>query len=162
MKISVIAAIGRNRELGKAGAEKLLWNIPEDFEHFKKTTMGKPVIMGLNTYNSIGRPLPGRLNIVLSKDPVEIQGVTVVDSLEKAYEVARATGADEVFNMGGASVYAQGIKDADRLYLTLIDADFPEADVFFPAYEHLFTKKIGVPKVSQNEQFCYQFVTLEK
>lgn len=162
MKISLIAAIGKNRELGKAGAAKLLWNIPEDFEHFKKTTMGKPVIMGLNTYHSIGRPLPGRINIVLAKDPQHIDGVFIARSLPEAYEIARVTGTDEVFNIGGASVYAQGINDADRVYVTLIDADFPEADVFFPAYEHIFTKKIGVPKVSQNQQFCYQFVTLEK
>lgn len=162
MRISLIAAIGKNRELGKAGAEKLLWNIPEDFTHFKKITSGHPVIMGLNTFRSIGKPLPGRLNIVLSNEALTLGGVTVVGSLGAAYDVARATGTDEVFNIGGASVYAQGVEHADRLYLTLIDAVFPQADVFFPAYEHVFTKKIGAPTSSSNNEYCYQFVTLEK
>lgn len=161
-RVSIIAAIGRNRELGKAGSEKLLWHIPEDFAHFKKITLGKPVIMGLHTYRSLGKPLPGRLNIVLSKELIAIPGVTVVASFSEAYAEAQKAGTDEIFNIGGASIYAQGLHDADRLYLTLIDADFPEADVFFPSYETLFTKTVAPPASSGNEKFCYQFVTLEK
>ncbi|MFZ2593462.1 MAG: dihydrofolate reductase [Minisyncoccia bacterium] len=161
-RISIIAAIGKNRELGKAGSEKLLWHIPEDFAHFKKITLGKPVIMGLNTFRSLGKPLPGRMNIVLSKEPLVIEGVTVVASFQEAYAEAQKAGTDEIFNIGGASIYAQGLQDADRLYLTLIDADFADADVFFPAYETLFTRTVKPPVTSGNEKFCYQFVTLEK
>ena len=158
MKISMIAAIGKNRELGAGNA--LLWHIPEDLTYFRNMTRGKPVIMGSKTYRSIGKPLPGRLNIVLSKDSQKIDGVTVVNSLADAYEVARASGTEEVFNIGGASVYALGLKDVDTLYLTHVDATFPNADAFFPPYEHLFTRVKGT--AGGNTEYCYEFVEYER
>ena len=125
MKISMIAAIGKNRELGAGNT--LLWHIPEDMSFFRTMTKGKPVIMGSKTFTSIGKPLPGRLNIVLSREDKKIEGATVVTSLHDAYEVAQKSGAEEVFNIGGASVYALGLKDVDTLYLTHVDAVFPQA-----------------------------------
>ncbi|MFM2414463.1 MAG: dihydrofolate reductase, partial [Candidatus Parcubacteria bacterium] len=101
MKKSMIAAVGKNRELG--AANQLLWNIPEDMKFFREMTKGKPVIMGSNTYKSIGRPLPGRLNIVVSRKQQTVPGVTVVSSLAEAYAVARGSGAEEVFNIGGSA-----------------------------------------------------------
>lgn len=129
--ISIIAVIGKNRELGKDG--KLLWHVPGDLPRFKKITTGHPVIMGRKTYESIGKPLPGRTNIVIShslKDP----NVTVVDALENAIEIAKKSpGADEIFVIGGGQIFSQAIDIADRLYLTIVDKT-ADADTFFPDY----------------------------
>lgn len=130
-KISIIAAIGRNRELGKDN--QLLWHIAEDLKHFKEKTLGHAVIMGQKTFDSIGKPLPDRLNIVLSLDPdLIIDGVAVCNSIDDAINVARDY-FNEIFVIGGGSIYKQFIDRADKLYLTLVDADF-DADVFFPEY----------------------------
>jgi dihydrofolate reductase len=168
---SIIAAIGKNRELGAKNA--LLWEIPEDMQYFRETTRGKPVIMGLNTFRSIGRALPGRPNIVLTKNKAgegvagiaALAHVTFAESLAEAYKIAEVKavelGVDEIFNIGGGSVYAQGLLDADRLYITLVDAAFPNADIFFPAYEHVFTTVVELHE-SKNDAFGYTFITLEK
>lgn len=124
----MIAVIGKNRELGKDN--HLVWNIPSDLKRFRDITRGHAVIMGRKTLESIGHPLPDRKNIVITHQKV-IPGVTVTSSLDEA--IAQA-GEGEVFIIGGASVYAQGIAKADRLYLTLVDAAAPSADAFFPAY----------------------------
>lgn len=158
MKISMIAAIGKNRELGAGNT--LLWDIPEDMQFFREKTKGKPVIMGSKTFESIGHALPGRLNIVLSREPKQYEGATVVSTLRDAYACAEHSGAEEVFNIGGATVYALGIKDVHMLYLTHIDATFPEADAFFPSYEHLFKRITG--RTSGNEKYCYEFVEYER
>ena len=125
--ISLIAALDASGGLGREG--QLLCHLPEDLKQFKALTLGKPIIMGRKTYQSIGRPLPKRLNIVLSHDPSPIAGVTVVPSLEQAVQC----GADvpEIMIIGGASVYAQALPLAQRLYLTRIQHQFV-ADVFFP------------------------------
>lgn len=168
---SIIAAIGKRRELGAQNA--LLWHIPEDMKHFRNSTRGKPVIMGLNTFISLPTALPGRPNIVLTKERGDERAqnaalhplVTLATSLDEAYaiaeEKARELGVDEFYNIGGASVYAQGLAAAERLYLTCIDAEFPAADVFFPAYEHLFTKVLA-RHASSDASYCYEFITLEK
>ena len=162
-RASIIAAIGRNRELGGTvdGKTDLLWHIPEDFKHFKKTTMGKPIIMGSTTYESIGKALPGRLNIVLSHDKEYIaNGCTVAHSLDEAVERASKEGTDEMFIIGGGFVYKQALEQGmvDRMYLTIIDADFKNADVFFPEYSN-FTK-IVEERESKDKTFSYKFVTL--
>lgn len=158
--VSLIAAIGRNRELGKRGAEQLLWHIPEDFAHFKTITMGKPVIMGSKTYESIGKPLPGRHNIVIAQaEAYTAPGCTVVHSIDDAVAAANKAGSNEVFFIGGGYVYAQAIAYADRLYLTLIDADFPTADLFFPPYDDFI---VVSEEQGENEQYTYKFVTLER
>ena len=126
--IELIAAASRN---GVIGADnRLLWRIPEDFAHFKRTTMGAPVVMGRRTWESIGRALPGRLNIVISRRaPVLPEGVLAARSLEEA--LALAAGSPRIFVLGGGEIYRQAMPFADRIWLTRIDADF-EGDAYFP------------------------------
>ncbi len=145
--IRMIAAIGRNRELGKGN--DLLWKIPDDLKRFKELTRGHPIVMGRKTYESLPvRPLPGRTNIVITRQNVEEKyggepSVTCVGSWEEALRVATtAAGADEIFVIGGAQIYAMALEYADVLHLTQIDAEAPDADTFFPAYEHLFGREI--------------------
>ncbi len=165
MIISIIAAIGENRELGKNN--QLLWHIPADLNHFKKITNGHPVIMGRKTFASIGKPLPNRTNIVVSHDKnFRAEGIHVFSSLEEAIDFARSLchsresgnlNNNEVFIIGGASIYAQGIKFADKLYLTLIRATRPDADAFFPDYAE-FKKIISR---EEKEESGYKFTFLE-
>lgn len=132
--VSAIAAMSQNLVIGKDN--KLLWHIPEDFKHFKKTTMGKPVIMGRKTYLSLGKPLPGRTNIVITSKPDEIEGdvvlaSTVEEALIKAVEIAHETNVDEIFVIGGGQIYEAALPAIDRIYLTVINKDY-EGDTFFP------------------------------
>lgn len=132
-RLSIIAAIGKNGELGKGN--KLLWHIPEDMKWFRETTRGHPVIMGRKTYESIGRPLPKRDNIVITRDRVwNDTGVFVKYSLDEAVAFARERDREEVFVIGGGEIYKQAIEYVERLYLTIVHADFPDADTFFPDY----------------------------
>lgn len=155
----MISAIGRkDRAIGFQNA--LLWHIPEDFKYFKETTSGHVVIMGENTYWSIGRPLPNRTNIILSIDPnFSPEGCLIVRSIEEALEKAKEVEQEEIFIIGGASVYRQFLPFADRLYLTLVEGDF-EADTFFPDYSE-FKKEIFRDEC-ENGTFRFAFVTLEK
>jgi len=136
----MIAAIGKNRELGKGN--DLLWKIPEDLKRFKEITKGHPIIMGRKTFDSIGRLLPGRTNVVITRDSNwAVEGTFPIISMEKAIELAKLKpGNEEVFIIGGGQIYDLGLPYADKLYLTLID-DSKEADSFFPEYEHAFPKK---------------------
>ncbi|STX40576.1 dihydrofolate reductase [Legionella donaldsonii] len=126
--ISLVAAVDENRGLGKDN--HLLCHLPADLKHFKTLTMGKPIIMGRNTYDSIGKPLAGRLNIILSRRNHSLEGVEIVDSLTKA--LALVKNAPEVMIIGGATVYEQALGLASQVYLTVIHHQF-DADVFFPA-----------------------------
>ncbi len=159
MRISMISAIARkDRAIGFKNA--LLWHIPEDFKHFKETTSGHVVIMGENTYTSIGRPLPNRTNIVLSIDPnFSPEGCVVVSSIEEALAKAKEVERDEIFIIGGASIYRQFLPYANRLYLTLVEGDF-EADTFFPDYSE-FQKEISREEC-ENGTFRFTFVILER
>ena len=139
-RVAIIAAIGKNRELGLHG--KLLWYIPEDMRRFKEITTGHPVIMGRKTWESLPekfRPLPGRTNIVVTRqEDYRASGATVVNSLEEARAAAaRAEGADEIFVIGGGGIYTAALPYATCLYLTIVD-DTAEADTFFPEYEKEF------------------------
>lgn len=139
--ISIIAAIGRNRELGNAG--KLLWQLPEDLKRFKEITSGHPVIMGRKTWESLPerfRPLPDRTNVVVTRQSgYKAPGALVADSLEAARATAaRAAGSSEIFVIGGGELYALALPHSSRLYLTLVDATAP-ADTFFPAYKDKFS-----------------------
>jgi dihydrofolate reductase len=158
-KISMIAAIAtKDRAIGFQN--QLLWHIPEDFKHFKETTLGHAIIMGENTYRSIGRPLPNRTNIVLSQDKGFVpEGCSVVRSVEEALEKARSVEPEEVFVCGGASVYRQFLPYADRLYLTLVEGEY-EADTFFPDYGD-FSRELSW-RASQDGTYRYSFVTLER
>ncbi|MEI7429456.1 MAG: dihydrofolate reductase [Betaproteobacteria bacterium] len=129
--ISLIAAVAKNRVIGKGN--QLLWHLPEDMRHFRETTRGKAVIMGRKTWESLPdsfRPLPGRHNIVVSRNPAyQATGATLVASLEEAK--LKAGEAEEVFIIGGAELYQQAMQIADRLYLTEIAENF-EGDAYFP------------------------------
>ncbi|ADW75358.1 MULTISPECIES: type 3 dihydrofolate reductase [Rahnella] len=130
MIISLIAALATDRVIGMENA--MPWHLPGDLAWFKRNTLNKPVIMGRKTFESIGRPLPGRLNIVISSKPGEHEGVTWVTSVDAA--LAAAGDVEEVMVMGGGRVYEQLLPKANRLYLTHIDAEV-EGDTHFPDYE---------------------------
>ena len=133
MSTKIIAAIGKNYELGANNT--LLWHLPGDMKFFRETTRGATVVMGRLTYESIGRPLPNRRNIVISKkSDLSPEGAEVYPSLEAAMETAKQSDGD-IFIIGGASVYEQSLKYADELILTEIDCEYPEADVFFPRFD---------------------------
>lgn len=130
MKISIIAAVAKNNVIGNKN--QIPWHLPADMKHFKETTMGHSIIMGQNTFKSIGHALPGRTNIILTFDEdFKSEGCIAVNSTEEALRIASAKGESEVFIIGGASVYKQFIGISDRLYITKIDKNF-EGDTFFP------------------------------
>ena len=130
MKISMVVAMAEQRVIGLDN--DMPWHLPADLQHFKKVTLGKPVIMGRKTYESIGRALPGRLNIVVSRDPsLMISGVTCVTCVEEAILAAKQ--AEEVMIIGGATIYNHFLSVADRLYLTFIDLQV-KGDTHFPDY----------------------------
>ena len=143
--IAMIAAIGKNRELGKGN--ELLWHIPEDLKRFRSLTNGHPCIMGRKTFESIlgytqGKPLPGRTNIVVTRDATwTYDGVIIASSLEEAIAKGRELDETEVHIGGGQQIYEQALPHIDKLYLTLVD-DEKQADSFFPLYEDVFTKKV--------------------
>jgi dihydrofolate reductase len=153
--ISIIAAIDEKRGLGKMG--KLAWHISEDLKRFKEITLGHSVIMGRKTFESIGKPLPNRKNIVITQDPqFNKEGVIIVNSIEDALEEA---GKGEVFVIGGAQIYNQAIEIADKLYLTLVDGDFA-CDTFFPDYSSFTQEKfIGA---GEENAVRYKFIELTK
>ena len=162
-RTAIIAAMGKNRELGLRG--KLPWRIPDDMQRFKTLTMGNSVIMGRKTWESIPekfRPLPGRTNIVITRQTnYEAKGALVTDSLESARAAAaRAEGADEIFVIGGGEIYREALPFTDRFYLTLVD-DAAEADTFFPSYEDIFTKKISEERRELNG-LMYRWIELAK
>ena len=159
MRISTIAAVGENRELGKKN--ELIWPIRDDLKRVKELTMGHPLIMGQKTYESIGRPLPGRTNIVLTQDDTYApEGCVMAHSLDEAFEKAREVEDEEIFVFGGAYVYAQTIEITDRLYLTLIHDTDQDADAFFPEYE-AFTKVIEKEEREQ-DGLKYDWLILER
>ena len=128
MIISLISAMGRDRVIGINNT--LPWRLQADLKHFKQITMGKPVLMGRKTYESIGKPLPGRTNIIISRDgDYRVPGCIVAHSIDAA--LASAAGHEEIMVIGGAALYEQMLPRADRLYLTLIDEDF-KGDAWFP------------------------------
>jgi dihydrofolate reductase len=158
MIISIIAAMDSKRGLGKDN--KLLFKIPEDFQRMQKLTMGHPIIMGRKTFASIGRVLPGRLNIVVTHDASRVQdGLVFAFSLEEALKIASEDERNEIFIFGGGQIYQQAIAKADRLYLTLVEGDFG-ADTFFPDYSN-FTKVISEEE-HESSGYKYKFLTLEK
>mgnify|MGYP003393249244 CR=1 FL=1 len=157
MKISMIAAIASgNRALGKNG--DLIYKIPEDLKRFKEITSGHPIIMGRKTFESIGRPLPNRVNIVITRDPnFSVEGVNTVHSLDEA--LRQAQGDDEVFIIGGGQIYNEAIKKADKLYLTIVEGS-PEADTFFPDYSEF--KKVVFEEEYEENRIKYKFVDLQR
>lgn len=167
--ISIIAAMGRNRELGAKNA--LMWHIPGELPRFKQITMGHPIIMGRKTFESIGRVLPGRANIVITRDTSFARdGIIVCSSVEQAIEFGKEAEENrlrqgsgesmEIFIIGGGQIYEQALRLTDKLYLTLVDKEFPEADTFFPKYKEF--DKVIFEEEGESEGLKYKFVTLEK
>ena len=134
MKKCIIVAIADNNAIGKDNA--LLWHISEDLKFFRSTTVGCPVIMGRKTYESIGRPLPKRLNIIVSRKGYDApEGVLVVDSIEKGYEVAKEQGAEKCFVIGGGQIYTQAMQIADEMVITHVHTVIEDADTYFPVID---------------------------
>jgi dihydrofolate reductase len=136
LPLCLIAALAQNRVIGRDN--QMPWHLPADLKHFKALTLGKPIIMGRKTWDSLGRPLPGRLNLVVSRQPgLALEGAEVFPSLDaalvRAEAWAREQGADELMLIGGAQLYTQALEQADRLYLTRVEL-CPEGDAWFPAF----------------------------
>ena len=190
-KISIIVATGKNREIG--AKNKLLWKIPEELKRFKEITTGHPIIMGRKTHESIGRVLPNRINIIITRDSnYQVEGALIAHSLEEAIKIAQGNVVipakagiqakdnwilnqvqddNEIFIIGGGEIFEQALPLADKLYLTLVDAEFPEADSFFPEYKDKFNKKVSEldqesagykqSLKTSEEVFKYKFLELE-
>jgi dihydrofolate reductase len=158
--ISIIAAMDRNRLIGSNN--QLPWHLPADLAHFKAVTMGKPVIMGRKTYESIGRPLPGRTNIVLTRSAgFQPEGVLVAESLEKAFEYVVAE--DEAMIIGGSSVYEHALPLADRLYLTYVENSY-QGDAWFPDFDIEEWRLIASEehRADAKNSSDYRFVTYQR
>ena len=159
--VSMIVAMACNRVIGRDN--QLPWHLPEDLKHFKRVTMGKPIVMGRKTYDSIGRPLPGRRNIVVTRQQGwSAPGVDVVHKLESALELARES-AVEVVVIGGAGIYQQALPFVDRIYLTCIHQAF-EGDALFPELDKNRWSEVERQDVfpSDGNELSYSFVTLER
>jgi len=166
LKLSLIVAMAQNRVIGVNN--NLPWYLPNDLKYFKAATMGKPVIMGRKTHQSIGKPLPGRTNIVVTRDPdFQADGCKVVLSLPDAIEMAESIclieGAEEVIVMGGAQIYEQALAAADRLYLTEVHAEV-SGDAFFPDFERCEWQEVGREdyKAEGPNPYDYSFLVLER
>ena len=154
--ISLIAALGKNRVIGNEN--KLIWSIPADMKRFREITTGKPVIMGRKTFESIGRPLPKRKNIIITRDrDYKAEGCIVVNSPE---ESLKAAGDGEVMVMGGAQIYAEFLPMAHKMYLTFIDEEF-EGDAYFPEYDENEWEEARREE-HENDGLRYSFVDLER
>lgn len=156
----MIAAIGANRVIGADGS--IPWRLPSDFAYFKRTTLGKPIVMGRKTFESIGRPLPGRANIVVSRQPgYQPDGVLVISglaaALDHARSIAAADGAGEVMVIGGGAIYEQAMSYAERLYITHVDLS-PAGDALFPPIDPAEWTVVEKPDVRRGEKdnadFC--------
>jgi len=166
MKLSLIVAMSANRVIGKDNG--LIWHLPNDLKFFKTKTMGKPMIMGRNTFESIGKPLPGRTNIVVTRNQTySADGIVVTHSLEQALTLARdiavKDNVEEVMIIGGAQIYEQSLKMADRLYLTKVHAHL-EGDAFFPEFNMDDWQEVERQdfKASEKNTFDYSFIILDK
>lgn len=160
MRVSIIVAMARNRVIGRDNA--MPWHLPAELKYFKRVTMGKPIIMGRKTYGSIGRPLPGRHNIVVTRDRgYALAGVTVVHGLQEA--LAAAGEVDEAVIIGGAELYRQALPVADRLYLTEIEAE-TEGDTWFPEIRQGDWREVSRERRSkdQNNPFDLTWIVLDR
>ena len=157
--VALIAAIGENHVIGVAG--RIPWRLPSDFAFFKRMTLGKPVIMGRKTFESIGRPLPGRTNLVVSRQPgYQPDGVIVLSSLDAALlhadAIATADHADEIIVAGGGEIYREAMPRADRLVITHV-ALAPEGDARFPDIDPDVWQVIDMPQIARTERDSADF-----
>jgi dihydrofolate reductase len=165
LPLSMIAALAENRVIGIDNS--MPWHLPGDFKYFKATTLGKPIIMGRKTWDSLGRPLPGRLNLVVTRQQnLQLEGAEVFTSLEaameRAEEWAAEQGVSEVMLIGGAQLYGQALEHADRLYLTRV-ALSPEGDAWFPAFdEGQWTLVSNTENPALDDKPAYSFEVWER
>lgn len=157
--ITSVVAIASNYAIGKNN--QLLWHLPKDLKHFKDITAGGTVIMGRKTFDSVGKPLPKRRNIVITRKPIKIEGCEVVDSIEAA--IALCKNEQEVFIVGGAEIYRQAMHLTNRIYLTIVHHSF-DADTFFPEIDYREWKETAREdhQTDEKHQFNYSFITLER
>ena len=160
ISIALVVARAQNGVIGRDG--DMPWRLPSDLKHFKAATLGAPVIMGRKTYQSIGRPLPGRANIVVSRSGFTADGVEAAPNLEaaiiRAGELARQSGADKVSIIGGGQIYAQAMALADQLHVTEVDAVI-EGDTLFPAIDSLVWERVSLsdPVRGENDSHSVRF-----
>ena len=165
MKISMIAAMSRNRVIGKDN--DIPWHLPDDFKFFKDTTKHHHVIMGRKNYESLPhkfRPLPDRTNIIITRqDDYPVEGAQVVASLEAALEISRKAGEEEAFIIGGGEIYRLGLAIAETIYLTEIDGEI-DGDVFFPEFDKEVWREVARSHhpTDDRHNFAFDFVTYEK
>tara|TARA_B100001765_G_scaffold191474_1_gene138784 strand:- start:130 stop:615 length:486 start_codon:yes stop_codon:yes gene_type:complete len=160
MQLSIIVAMDRNRVIGRGGA--LPWHISSDLKNFKKITMGKPILMGRKTHDSIGKPLPGRENIILTNNKkYSAEGCTVKNTLDEVYSYCEEQ--LEVVVMGGAILYSQTLDKAEKLYITEVNASV-NGDTFFPEYKSSQWREISRESFNadENNEFDYSFTVLER
>ena len=165
MKLSLAWAMAQNRVIGRNN--NLPWYLPEDLKYFKRITMGKPIIMGRKTFESIGKALPGRANIVVTRNPeYSADGIKVVTSLEAAQSLSESIlaidGMEEAMVIGGAEIYSQALPFADRLYLTEVHAEV-EGDTYFPEFDRSAWQEIARQDYAAEEPnpYDYSFIVLE-
>jgi len=167
LPLSLIAALAENRVIGIDNS--MPWHLPGDFKYFKATTLGKPIIMGRKTWDSLGRPLPGRLNLVVSRQPgLQLDGAEVFASLEgalaRAEQWAREHGVDELMLIGGAQLYGQALASGlvSRMYLTRVELS-PEGDAWFPAFDQdAWTLVSSEPQAADGNRPVYHFEVWDK
>lgn len=166
MKLALIVAMAENRVIGINN--NLPWHLSEDLKYFKRVTMGKPIIMGRKTFESIGRPLPGRTNIVVTRNPAyQAEGIKVVHSLGEATKLAESItfidGMEEAMVIGGAELYGQALPEADRIYLTQVHAKV-HGDAWFPEFDIDEWRQVAREDFEAVEPnpFDYSFIVLDK
>lgn len=152
--LSLIVAIGNNRMIGSDN--DMPWHIPKDLQYFKEVTNGHTIIMGRKTFESIGRPLPNRRNIVLTRQELNIDGVEVIHELNDIFKIVEKHPNDEIFIGGGGNLYEQTISHADRLYITHIDEDF-EGDTLFPEFSKSEWKQVSKTKGEKDDKNPYDY-----
>jgi dihydrofolate reductase len=159
MTVTIVVAIGENNAIGKNN--QLLWYLPADLKHFKNITTGHTVIMGRKTYDSVGKPLPNRRNIIITRKDITIEGCEVVKSIEDA--LALCADEKEVFIVGGAEIYKQSIHLSDRIYLTIVHQEF-DADSFFPEinYDEWQETEREDHQPDEKNKLPYSFITLDR
>ena len=161
MTVTIIAALASNRIIGRGN--RMPWHISDDLKRFKALTLGHPVVMGRKTFESIGKPLPGRQMIIVTRDTqFRAEGCYVVRSVEEAIALARSRGETEVFVCGGAQIYAEALSNAKRFYVTLVEAQV-EADAFFPEWEEhdWIEKQSSHHEADEKDQYASTFKLLE-
>ena len=157
--VSIVVAIAQNNAIGKDN--KLLWHLPKDLKHFKDITSGHTIIMGRKTYESVGKPLPNRRNIIITRKNISIDGCEVVNSIDQALKLSASE--DEIFIVGGAEIYNQALSLTDRIYLTIVHHEF-DGDTYFPDIKDDIWKETERQDHEPDEKhlFPYSFITLDR